>query len=704
MRSASATFRRTMSRRRNFVNYADMTLSDGTILHLAPDDFRLGGNTIQDDIVDGDEFSVGTAIGKTVSIAIDNTSEFYSRFDFYNAVFVLYIGLELDDSTVEKIRIGIFTVITPATTGSVITMDAVDNMYKFDRPYANTVHFPATLQQIVVDACTQCGVTDNTGHFDRYRMEVDAEFTNDITYRQIISYVAQIAGVYAKIDEYGALKFAWYTDTVPEQYADGGNFRTVYKPDGSYLTGDDLDGGTFAYNDGDVFDGGLFTDPVAFHDLGFSKGVTVSTDNIVITGVRVKTGNGENEVDELIGTEDYCIVIDNNPLTVGNERTIAQALWAKLMFLTFRPFSLSYLQDPTIESGDWVIVTSAKGDTYFTFCTSVAFTTGSYMKISCNAQSPAKQGCTYSSSAAKAIIKSARETATQISTYDVAVQRMSQLAANAMGNYWQSITQDDGSMISYLSNKPLSINPDDGSIVFTLHSHVWKITGDGFFQCSNAPSTSETPGMWTGGIDANNNAVMTTVSAIGVNADWINTGTITIGGTSGNVDGKIIVKNASGTTIGQWDKTGLTVYDGTISGTDISGGTISGGYISGTDIDGGTIYGTEINGGTINGTEINGGTITGSTIRSDSSSTYYELEWNRITGYQDGWEVGFFDWWGGCDGHRSLGIGGDCLNIWTDYLYVGDSGGSVYRGETQDVTINGITLSFHKGLFTWTNA
>lgn len=579
MRSASATFRRTMSQRRNFVNYADMTLANGTVLHLTPEDFRIGGNTIQDDVVDGDAFSVGTAIGKTVSIVIDNSSEYFSQFDFYNAVFVLYIGLELPDTTVEKLRIGTFTVITPATTGLVITIDAVDNMYKFDQPYVNTLSFPATLQEIVNDACVQCGVHNNTGHFDRYRMEVEGDneiLKDDITYRQIISYVAQIACVYAKIDEYGDLIFAWYTDTVPEQYADGGNFRQIYTDEGYYATGDALDGGDFSpvynqdgsYATGDIFDGGWFTDSVAFHDLGFSKSVTVATDDIIITGVRVKYGSGDEETDVLIGTDDYCITVEDNPFTINNERTIAQALWAKLMYLTFRPFSLSYLQDPTIESGDWVVITSVLGDSYLTFCTSVQFTTGGYMQISCNAQPPAKQGCTYSSSAAKAVVKAARETASQISTYDNEVQRMNQLAANAMGNYWQSVTQDDGSVISYLSNKPLSLDPNDGHIIFTNHSHAWKITGDGFFQCSST-GTDESTTVWTGGIDANNNAVMTTVSTIGLNADWINTGTITIGGTSGNVNGKIVVKNSSGTIIGQWDKTGLTVHSGTISGIDM---------------------------------------------------------------------------------------------------------------------------------------
>ena len=586
MRSASATFRRTMAQRRNFVNYADMTLSDGTVLHLAPEDFRIGGNTIQDDIVDGDAFNVGTAIGKTVHITLDNTSEFFSLFNFYGAVFVLYIGLELDTepATVEKIRIGQFTVITPATTGMVITMEAVDNMYKFDRSYSeSTLVYPATLQQIVADACTHCGVTNNTGQFDRYAMEVTERPSDDVTFRQVISYVAQIACVNAKISDMGALIFTWYTDTVPEEYADGGNFRRVYKPDGSYLTGADLDGGSFnPWTVGDVFEGGLFTDPYSFHDLGFAKSVQVSTDDIVITGVKVK--NGEEEY--LQGTEDYCIVIQDNPLTVGFEMVVAQAVYAKLFYLTFRPFSLSYLQDPTIESGDWVVVTTSLGDTYFTFCTSVSFTTGGFTNISCKAQSPAQQLSVYQSEAAKAIVTAKREAENKITDYDQAVQRMNALASNAMGMYTMEVGDPiDGSSIYYMSNKP--ITTEDGVAIFTQGSKVWKLTGDGFFICQSAQRT-DAQCTWTSGWDSEGNVVVNTLSTIGLNAEWINTGTLKVGGTAGNVNGKIEVYDASNNLLGRWSKDGIIINGGIIRTTSIH-------YIGGTQVQ----YGTEISDGVI---------------------------------------------------------------------------------------------------------
>lgn len=62
-------------------------------------------------------------------------------------------------------------------------------------------------------------------------------------------------------------------------------------------------------------------------------------------------------------------------------------------------------------------------------------------------------------------------------------------------------------------------------------------------------------------------------------ADRIRGGTLELGGTGLGKDGSIIVKNASGTTIGYWDKTGLHVLTGTISGSQISGSIFTGGAI-----------------------------------------------------------------------------------------------------------------------------
>lgn len=63
-----------------------------------------------------------------------------------------------------------------------------------------------------------------------------------------------------------------------------------------------------------------------------------------------------------------------------------------------------------------------------------------------------------------------------------------------------------------------------------------------------------------------------------MSANRISGGTLSLGG-SGNANGVLQIKNASGTVIGKWDKDGITATGGTFSGT-ITGSTITGGSLN----------------------------------------------------------------------------------------------------------------------------
>ena len=74
MINASKEFKEKLKNGAAVVNYADVTLSDGTILHLEPKDFMIGGCQIEDKTSDG-KFGVGFCIGKTLKIRLENDDE-----------------------------------------------------------------------------------------------------------------------------------------------------------------------------------------------------------------------------------------------------------------------------------------------------------------------------------------------------------------------------------------------------------------------------------------------------------------------------------------------------------------------------------------------------------------------------------------------------------------------------------------------------
>ena len=541
------------------VNYVDITLRDGTVLNLEPSDLSLGQFSMKDETTTG-KFEIGSAIGKTISLTIANHTEKFSMYDFYKSIVYVYVSVTLEDGTVLKERKGKYYVIEPSTTGEVINISGVDSMYLFDKPYnANTV-YPATLQSILSDCCLDCGVTIGFKQFDNYNFIVKEKPT-DCTYRQVVSWVAQIAGYNARISNDDKLELVWHT-TVVENYINGGNFV-------SYSETEQFEGGNFKdYEDTILIDGGYYTDPSP-EKIVRIKNLKISTDDVFITGVKVE--NGKTSV--LVGTEDYCVVVKENELSIGNESSIAQHLAGKIIGLKFRPLTCEIPNNPLYEPFDSCYVYDRKGNSYFTIINSVIYTINGLTTLSCKADSVIRNESSYISESAKAVAKAKKETSDMLTTYDKAVQNMNMLASNSMGLYRDSELLNDGSVIYYQSNRPITKN-DNGKCSFVENSVVYKMTGDGFFVSVDGGKS------YTNGFDSQGNAVVNVLSAIGITFDWAKGGTLTLGG-SDNINGSMNVLDKDGNVVGKFNNEGLWAENGYFKGIIKSkDAEITGGYIN----------------------------------------------------------------------------------------------------------------------------
>ena len=497
MISASKEFKEKLKKGANVVNYADFTLSDGTVLHLEPKDFMISGCSIEDKTTDG-KFGVGFVIGKTCTLRIANHDERFSQYDFYNSIVNLHVALALDNGTVEKIRKGVYYTLVPETPGDVIEISAVDGMYQLDRDYADsTTAYPATLQTIISQACTDCGIPIGFRQFDNMSFVVQTKPEN-VTYRQVVSYVCQIAGYNARIDNDGYMQLVWYNTSMLDWYNyDGGDFKT-------YPHNTILDGGNFTnYGQGKRIDGGLFTDKMPDHIFQI-KNLTVSTDDVQITGIKVI---GEEDTSVLFGEEGYAIEV-KNPFAVGKENEVANYLGNRIVGMLFRPFGANILNNPLYEPFDVVRISDRKGNVYISIINVVSYKIGGFTTISCQAEDPVRNGTIYFSDAAQAVVEARRNSEKQITEYDKAVQNMNQIAMNAMGFHTTFEDQPDGSRIVYLHDKPLL---EDSKIIY-------KQSIDGFFISEDGGKS------YAAGFDKNGNVVVNVLYAIGIVADWIRTG------------------------------------------------------------------------------------------------------------------------------------------------------------------------------------
>lgn len=561
MINASQEFKNLIKNGAKLVNYADITLKDGTVLNLGPSDFSVGGFSMIDKTSNG-KFEIGTAIAKTISVTIANHTNKFSSYDFYKSIIYMYVAIEKEDGTVLKERKGKYYVINPVTPNDTIKLSGVDSMYLFDKPYEANTAFPATLQTILSDCCLDCGVNIGFEEFDNWNFVVMNK-PEDCTYRQVVSWVAQIAGCHARINNNDYLELVWYdTSSLEKVNIDGGNYF-VYENDNI------IDGGDFTTYESDlIIDGGSFTD-YSPPNITKIKPPTVSTDNVVITGVKVEY----NKKEVILGNEDYLIIVKDNPFVDDKENEVCQYLGDRMIGLSFRPLSCQMVNNPLFEPFDSCYVYDRKGNVYFTLINSVTYTISGFTTLSCNADDPVRNESSYVSESAKAVVQAKRNTEKQITNYDKAVQNMNLLAANSMGLYRESETQSDGSVIYYMSNRPITKN-DNGVCSFETNSVVYKMTGDGFFVSTDGGTT------FTAGFDSEGNAIVNVLSAIGITFDWARGGTLSLGGDN-NINGSMVVYDAEGNIVGKFNKDGIWAENGYFKGTiESKDATITGGTIN----------------------------------------------------------------------------------------------------------------------------
>lgn len=495
---------------RNYLKYADITLTDGTIINLTNADFWSNGMKFEDSVSDDNVFKIGSANINTLNLSINNFDGKYTDYDFTDATVICYVGIELEsedtsalldttgdkilDTTgneiivhknalIEKIRICTMTVIdTPYQNTTIIELQCEDNMRKFDRDYsASKLRYPATRKQIIQDACKVCGVTLDTLNFYQDSYQIPARPDDEaLTFRQVIAWVCQIGCQYARCDKYGRLTIKWY--------------------------------------DTEITDANRVT-------INSTNGFTPNLDDVVITGVQVteyleSTSKDEEASSYLYGEEGYVLKISANKLIPqGTGEVVANIIGEKCVGMSFRPFETECLTDIVLEAGDAVLITDRKGNKYKSYLTNVVLQPGSFEQISCNAESAARNSSKTYSLVTQAAVDARKSVWRERTTREQALQEFKDRLDNSTGVYTTVQTQQDGSQIFYLHDKP----------TLAESQAVWKMTAEAWGVSTDGGQT------WNGGMTVDGDTIVRILNAVGVNADWINAGAITVTDADGNI-------------------------------------------------------------------------------------------------------------------------------------------------------------------------
>ena len=505
----------------------DITFPDGTKKTINKD--IMNGDNGFSDCAESSSFPIGATVCKTLTLSINNDQEQWKNYNFYGAKIHAYLKLQtsyaasesvstlLDESynpildstgdpiiatqaatkdIIETIDKGVYTVTTPEQYSDIINVTALDDMYKANKTYTSGLKLPQSLINIVRDACKTVGIGMNLtmDHGDIIIRNVP----DSMTFRQLFGYAAMVESANARIDYSGNLQFVKW------------DFERTNIPELK----------------------------------NYGNPPTLSSDDIVITGIKVTNGQSSDDTDTdysgIYGEEGYVLELENELIDTDQLQTVANIIGEQIVGARFRNLEGDLVYDPLVEFGDMMYTYDRLGNKYLTPLTDVSGNVGGLTTVKTQADDPIRGSSDFYGNSTKAIVAARRMVQKETSAREEAIRRLAETLSSSSGLYMTQEPQQDGSIIYYMHNKP----------TIAESNIIWKLTAEAFAVSIDGGKT------YPYGFAVTGELITRLLYAEGINADYINAGTLIVRDKSGNaifeadMDTGSVTLNGSYVTIG----------------------------------------------------------------------------------------------------------------------------------------------------------
>ena len=470
MINASNAFREKLEAGEPVRMVVDITFPDGTKKTI--DEEIMNGDNGFADCAESSSFPVGTSVCKTLTLNINNYEEQWKEYDFYSAKIHAYLKI---NGLAEKIDKGIYTITTPEQYSDIITITALDDMYKANKAYTSGLKLPQSLINLVRDACETIGIGMNLtmSHGDI----IIRSIPDNMTFRQLFEYAAMVESANARIDYSGNLGFIKWD-----------------------------------FEKADIPDLKNYGNPPA-----------LSSDDIIITGIRVKNGQSNDDTDSeysgMYGKEGYLLELENELIDSDQLETVASIIGEQIVGARFRNLEGDLVYNPLVEFGDMVYTYDRLGNKYLTPLTDVSGNVGGLTTVKTQADDPIRGSSDFYGNSTKAIVAARQMVQKETSAREEAIQRLAETLRSSSGLYMTQEPQQDGSIIYYMHNKP----------TIKESNIIWKLTAEAFAVSIDGGKT------YPYGFAVTGELITRLLYAEGINADYINAGTLIVRDKSGNV-------------------------------------------------------------------------------------------------------------------------------------------------------------------------
>ena len=493
----------------------EITFPDGTV-KIVKDEI-MGGNCTFSDCAESSSFPIGCVICKSMTLELDNSQDQWKNYYFYQAKVHAYLKMQIDTSTIETIDKGVYTITTPEQYGETLNFTALDDMYKVNATYTSKLVLPQTIISLVRDACETLGIP--FGGTMQHGNLIISEIPENMTFRQLFGWAAMLETANARLDNKGYLQFIkWDFSNVQE------DCNAVVDADGNVIFkgGASIDSESFISPTGNwtIDSDGFLTLIESVTDASeklkdFFTSPTVSSDDIIITGIKLK--NRENE--SMYGNTGYVLELENELVADSSLDTVAAQIGDSIIGAKFRSMSGELAYNPFIEFGDMAYTYDRKWNRYITPLTDVSCSVNGKTAVKTQADDPIRGMSKFVSDGTKAIVEARRLVKKERSAREKAVERLEETLKTSSGLYETSVPQEDGSIITYLHDKP----------TLAESKNVIKFTAEAIGVSNDGGKTYPYGFFLTGDLIAK------ILYAHGINADYIDTGALTVRDSDGNI-------------------------------------------------------------------------------------------------------------------------------------------------------------------------
>lgn len=493
----------------------EITFLDGTV-KTAKDEI-MGENCTFSDCAESSSFPIGCVISKSMTLELDNSQDQWKNYYFYQAKVHAYLKMQIDASTVETIDKGVYTITTPEQYGETLNFTALDDMYKANAAYASNLALPQSVETLVRDACETLGIP--FGGTMQHGNLIISEIPENMTFRQLFGWAAMLETANARLDNRGYLQFIrWDFSNVQEDYS------AVVDADGNVIFkgGANIDSESFISPTGNwaIDSDGFLTLIESATDTSeklkdFFTSPTVSSDDIIITGIKLK--NRENEA--MYGSTGYVLELENDLVTDSDLETVAAQIGDSIIGAKFRNMSGELAYNPLIEFGDMAYTYDRRWNRYITPLTDVSCSVNGKTTVKTQADDPIRGMSKFQSEFTKAIVEARRLVKKEQSAREKAVKILEETLKTSSGLYETSVPQEDGSFITYLHDKP----------TLAESKNVIKFTAEAIGVSNDGGET------YPFGFQLTGTMIVKLLYAEGINADFINAGALTIKDGQGNI-------------------------------------------------------------------------------------------------------------------------------------------------------------------------